>query len=100
MSKDLALVKIDPPFEKNRLVQPIPINDLHKNLVGKEVLTSGWPYHKGHVQANVKEVSAKIDHYGIKYQYRGDSGRYFSMNSSDGSAACFGGLGGNKINKV
>jgi len=39
---DLALLKIDPPFDENDKIEPIKINDVHEDLVGKEVLISGW----------------------------------------------------------
>ena len=38
----MALLKIDPPFGVNDKIQPIQINDVHKDLIGEEVLISGW----------------------------------------------------------
>ena len=39
---DLALLRIDPPFEETDTVKPIQINDIYENLVGQEILISGW----------------------------------------------------------
>jgi len=41
-STDLALLKIDPPFEQSDLLSPIQRNDAYENIVGKKVLISGW----------------------------------------------------------
>ena len=39
---DLALLRIDPPFELSNKIQQIPLNDVVENLEGRNLEISGW----------------------------------------------------------
>jgi len=91
---DLALLKIDPPFELNEKVQPIEINDVYENLVGKEVLMSGWgmtttnrdPKQLSSLKINITSPK-KIPLSAREYSH-------IQMLSSNGEGICSGDSGG------
>ena len=39
---DLALLKVDPPFEFSNKINQIALNDVEKNLEGRKLEISGW----------------------------------------------------------
>ena len=95
LPKDLALLKIDPPFEENDKIKAIKINDVYEDLVGKEVLISGWgktttkDYPKQLRSLKIKiadpeEIPLGFGGYGV-----------IQMFSSKGEGACMGDSGGN-----
>ena len=91
----MALLEIDPPFEENDKIKPIKINDVYEDLVGKEVLISGW----GMTTTNrhPKQLSSQkikiSDPEEIPWISRGDW--HIHMLSSNGEGACSGDSGGN-----
>jgi len=85
---DLALLKIDPPFEESDKIKPIPINDIHENLDGKEVLISGW----GKTTAITYPDQLQALH--IKITNHTLRPGMISMLSSEGEGSCFGDSGG------
>ena len=93
--KDLALLKIDPPFEVNDKIQPIQINDVYEDLIGEEVLISGW----GKTTTNrdprqLRSLRIKITNSKrIPPPYRNHT--FIQMLSSKGEGACNGDSGGN-----
>lgn len=92
---DLALLKIDPPFEENDKVKPIKINDVHEDLVGKEVLISGWGRTTTKMfpdqlrSLKIKITSPK------KIPLNARKYWHIQMLSSNGEGACSGDSGGN-----
>ena len=86
--KDLALLKIDPPFEESDKIKPIPINDIHENLDGKEVLISGWGKTTAKTYPNQLQALNITINYG---QYSG----LITMLNSNAEGACLGDSGGN-----
>ena len=87
---DLALLRIDPPFEVSDSVKPIQINDMDSNLEGQKVLMSGWgattsDYHPDQLSEVLME---------IKSQEYSDFW-VIIMESSKGEGACYGDSGGN-----
>ena len=92
----MALLKIDPPFEVNEKVQPIQINDVFEDLVGQEVLISGW----GRTTTNrdpkqLSYLKVKITNpEEIPWIARGFFW-HIQMLSSNGEGACSGDSGGN-----
>ena len=93
---DLALLKIDPPFEESDNLWPIQLNDDHENLVGEEVLISGWgrttnefePEQLQKVFVTVKDQ--ELDTSPMK------AGHLLHLWSPDGKGACQGDSGGKK----
>ena len=95
---DLALFKIDPPFEENEWVEPIPINDEIRDLRGQEVLISGW----GATTKKLSAVKLRKAFVRITSQNSGGkpkNGMVLNMYSSDGIGVCSGDSGGNKTYK-
>ena len=90
MPKDLALLKIDPPFQESDKVKPIKINDVYEDLYGKEVLISGWGM-------TTTEYPYQLQALNITINYNGYDG-FISMLNSKGEGGCFGDSGG--INTV
>jgi len=91
---DLALLKIDPPFEENDKIEPIKINDVHEDLVGKEVLISGWgrtTTKKGPNQ--LRSLKIKITN-PKKIPLNSRGYWHIQMLSSNGEGACSGDSGG------
>ena len=91
MPKDLALLKIDPPFQESDIVKPIKINDVHEDLYGKEVLISGWgktttgfPYQLQALNITINDIRYIINDYGL-----------ITMLNSNVEGACLGDSGGN-----
>ena len=93
--KDLALLKIDPPFEESDKIKPIPINDVYENLVGKEVLISGWgKTTTTNIPRQLRSLKIKITNpERIPLDYR--EPWFIQMLSSKGEGACNGDSGGN-----
>ena len=89
----MALLRIDPPFELNEKIQPIEINDVHEDLVGKEVLISGW----GATTTNrdPKQLSSLKIKITDPEEIPGKNPEEIHMLSSNGQGACFGDSGGN-----
>ena len=85
--KDLALLKIDPPFEESDKIKPIPINDVYENLVGKEVLISGWGKTTTGSPLQLQALHIKITSHTLR-------DGMISMMSSEGKGACNGDSGG------
>merc|ERR1712136_202484 len=91
---DLALLRIIPPFELNEKIQPIKINDVYEDLVGKEVLISGWgmtttnsdPEQLSSLKINISDPKD------IPWFSRGNW--HLHMLSSNGEGACSGDSGG------
>ena len=95
---DLALFRIDPPFDENERVEPIPINDEIRDLRGQEVLISGW----GATTKKTLSTELKKAFVRITSQNSGttpQSGKVLNMFSPDGIGACFGDSGGNRTYK-
>jgi len=90
---DLALLKIDPPFEESDKIKPIQINDVHEDLDGKEVLISGWgktttsTLASSQLQALNLTINSKF--YSVQF-----NDEMISMISSEGKGACLGDSGG------
>ena len=92
--KDLALLKIDPPFGVNDKIQPIQINDVHKDLIGEEVLISGWGKTTTNFPEQLRSLKIKITNpERIPPLYRRHE--FIQMLSSKGEGACQGDSGGN-----
>jgi len=93
-SADLALLKIDPPFEKSDDLSPIQRNDAYENIVGKKVLISGWgsTTNETDPQQLQKAVLTVEDHELDNTPY--DVGHVINLWSSDGVGACHGDSGG------
>merc|ERR1712136_686599 len=91
---DLALLRIIPPFELNEKIQPIKINDVYEDLVGKEVLISGWGMTTTNSDpAQLSSLKINIsDPKDIPWFSRGDW--HLHMLSSNGEGACSGDSGG------
>ena len=89
MPKDLALLKIDPPFEESDKIKPIQINDVHEDLKGKEVLISGWGKTTAKTYPNqLQALHIKITNHTLRPGM-------ISMLSSEGEGSCHGDSGGN-----
>ena len=90
--KDLALLRIDPPFKRSDDIQPIPINDKHRNLIGYDVLISGW----GMTTSSLKPTQLSSIHMKITNQtYDKRGGQIIEMISDEGEGYCIGDSGGN-----
>ena len=63
---DLALMRVDPPFEESDVIKPIRINewiDL-QDLSGKEVLISGWGFTREEMEPNqLQSAFLKVSEY-------------------------------------
>jgi len=81
---DLALLKIDPPFEESDKIKPIPINDIHENLDGKEVLG----------KTTAKTYPNQLQALHIKIANHTLRPGMISMLSSEGEGSCHGDSGG------
>jgi len=92
-SADLALLRIDPPFEENDDIKPIQINDIKRNLKGKYVLISGWgsTTTKSPSTNQLQSVSLKVTKQAIMPPPYGE---VIQMLSSKGKGACYGDSGG------
>ena len=87
--KDLALLRIDPPFEESDKIKPIPINDIYENLDGREVLISGWGKTTAITYPNqLQALHIKITSHTLRPGM-------ISMLSSEGEGSCHGDSGGN-----
>jgi len=95
---DLALLKIDPPFEVNDKIQPIQINDVYEDLIGKEVLISGWgKTTTTNIPKQLRSLKIKIinpERIPPLYRERVTSTEDIQMLSSKGEGACQGDSGG------
>ena len=93
MTTDLALLRIDPPFEVNDDIKPIQINDIKRNLKGKYVLISGWgsTTTKSPSTNQLQSVSLKVTKQAIMPPPYGE---VIQMLSSKGKGACYGDSGG------
>ena len=90
--KDLALLRIDLPFEQSDDIKPIPINDKHRDLIDFDVLISGW----GMTTNSSNPSLLSSIHMKIKEQrYNEKSGEVIEMISYEGEGSCFGDSGGN-----
>jgi len=93
-SADLALLKLDPPLEQSDRVWPIKLNDAYGNMIGKEVLISGWgdttnEWGPDQLKKAVMRVKdQKLDTSGFEF------GHELNLWSPDGIGACFGDSGG------
>ena len=89
------MLRIDPPFELNDNIQTIRINDIYGNLVGKDVLISGWgETTMKKIPDQLQSVVVKINsHRDTALEYWGH-GRVFNIVSSEGKGACYGDSGG------
>jgi len=91
---DLALLKIDPPFEQSDDLWPIQLNDDYENIVGEEVLISGWgkttnenaPEQLQKVFVTVKDQELDTSFF--------KAGHVLHLWSTDGEGACQGDSGG------
>jgi len=96
-SADLALLRIDPPFEESDTVKAIQINDMHADLKGQKVLISGWgrtteeKFH-GQLHKVVEEITSQ----GLGGKLNDFFPRFMvlNMDSSKGTGACYGDSGG------
>ena len=93
---DLALLGIDPPFEESDSVKPIQINDIDSNLIGQEVLMSGWgattsDSHPDQLREVLVEITSQENPI-LGYGYW-----VITMESSEGEGACYGDSGGNYV---
>jgi len=96
--EDLALLRIDPPFEESDTVKPIQVNDIHENLVGQEILISGWGTtttgYPGQLQKLLMNITSQGEGIPMGNWVEGDM--VINMNSSKGEGACYGDSGGNQ----
>jgi len=90
---DLALLKIDPPFEESDKIKPIQINDVHEDLNGKEVLISGWGKTTTSTSASpqLQAVNLTVNSKFKSVEYKDEM---ISMVSSEGKGSCLGDSGG------
>lgn len=100
-STDLALLKIDPPFEESDTVKPIQINDMYENLEEDEVLISGWGATTDDFPDQLQKILMKITSQGKGGKFDDFFPRFmvFNMDSSEGEGACFGDSGGPAVLK-
>ena len=95
----MALLKLDPPLEQSDRVWPIKLNDAYGNMIGKEVLISGWgdtanEWGPDQLKKAVMRVKdQKLDTSGFEF------GHELNLWSPDGIGACYGDSGGKKFNK-
>jgi len=97
-SSDLALLRIDPPFEFNDKVKPIEINHYHEDVKGYDALISGWGETTNErvpdqLQETVVKILAQGDGHG------GKRGNIISLYSTDGQGSCYGDSGGPAVIK-
>ena len=88
----MALLRIDPPFKRSDDIQPIQINDKHRNLIGFDVLISGW----GMTTSSLKPTLLSSIYMKITNQtYDKRGGQIIEMISDEGEGYCIGDSGGN-----
>ena len=91
---DLALLKIEPPFEESDTVKPIHINNDYGDLEGRDVLISGW----GSTLTLTPDNSFQLQAICLKITGKANSWMFgepnIKMFSSEGRGACFGDSGG------
>ena len=76
---------------ENKRIKPIRINDVQRNLKGKDVLISGWgKTTEVHSPLQLRKAVMKITRHRNDYR----AGKTIEMMSFNGIGACFGDSGG------
>ena len=87
------MLRVNPPFKESVKIKPIQINDVFKNLTGKNVLISGWGHTTDEFWPDKLQKTLVIVR---SYDYGNDYGKCVLMRSSEGNnGACNGDSGGN-----
>jgi len=90
-SSDLALLRIDPPFEMNDKIKPIEINHNIGDLADYDVLISGWGETTNEqIPDHLQEAAVTVKNYGEDRKW----GNFIHLWTPDGRGACFGDSGG------
>jgi len=90
-SSDLALLRIDPPFELNDKTKPIEINHNNGDLADYDILISGWGETTNEKMPDqLQEAVVTMRN----YEEDGKWGNLIHLWTPDGRGACFGDSGG------
>ena len=83
---DIALLRVDPPFEFSSKIEQIPLNDVDENLEGKKLKISGWgatenELHPEHLRKTIVKVTEHpcgfshcMDFHGIAMSFQQNTG--------------------------
>jgi len=95
-SSDLALLRIDPPFEMNDKIKPIEINHNIGDLADYDVLISGWGETTNELWPDqLQEAVVTM----LNQREDGKWGNIIHLRTPDGRGACFGDSGGPAVIK-